>query len=100
MKRRSDPSLSDPRLCSRCKRRVPRAAARCPWCLGAGANDVGPIAFDAFEIRSSELNGRLSIPTPSLRSAIQKVGRTPVEREPYSVKSLPPKPRREELVLV
>lgn len=29
---------SDPRACQRCKRRVPRSAARCPWCLGAGVS--------------------------------------------------------------
>ncbi len=69
-------------------------------CVSAGANDVGPVAVDSYEIRSSEANGKLSIPTPVLKSGIQKVGRVPVEREPYSVKSLPAKIRREELVLV
>jgi hypothetical protein len=27
---------SDPKFCPRCRGRVPRAAARCPWCLGHG----------------------------------------------------------------
>jgi hypothetical protein len=27
---------SDPKFCPRCRGRVPRAAARCPWCLGYG----------------------------------------------------------------
>ncbi len=68
--------------------------------VSAGVNDVGPIAVDSWEIRSSEANGKLSIPTAVLRSGIQKIGRTPVEREPYTTKSLPAKIRREELVLV
>jgi CofH subfamily radical SAM domain protein len=69
-------------------------------CLQAGANDIGPLAFDPYEIRSPEVNGRLSIAPPTLRGGIQRIGRVPVEREPYTQKSLPPKVRREELVLV
>jgi CofH subfamily radical SAM domain protein len=69
-------------------------------CVSAGANDIGPIAVDAYEIRSPEANGKLSIPTPMLKAGIQKIGRVPVEREPYTLKSLPAKIRREELELV
>lgn len=34
MKRRSDP-----KHCPRCRKRVPRSAARCPWCLDAGTEN-------------------------------------------------------------
>jgi hypothetical protein len=33
MKRRSDPNT-----CPRCRKRVPRSAARCPWCLDLGVD--------------------------------------------------------------
>jgi CofH subfamily radical SAM domain protein len=69
-------------------------------CVSAGVNDIGPVAIDSVEIRSSEVNGRLSVPVPVLRSGIQKIGRVPVDREPYTTKSLPAKIRREELALV
>ncbi len=67
--------------------------------LGVGANDIGPVSVDAHEIRSPHANGRLTIPIPSLQAAIRGAGRVPVEREPYSSKSLPFKPRKEEMVL-
>lgn len=70
-------------------------------CLTAGADDIGPVAFDVHEIRSAETNGRLSVPATMLRSAIHKAGKSSVERDPWTWRSLPPKPRRvEEPVLV
>lgn len=68
--------------------------------LSVGANDIGPLSVDAFEIRASAANGKLSIPAASMQAAIKGAHRQPVEREPYSSKSLTFKPRKEELVLV
>ena len=65
----------------------------------AGANDIGPLSYDAYEIRLPEVNGRGSIPIPSLRSAIQKAGRVPSERQPYTLRAKAAKKmRRRELV--
>lgn len=66
--------------------------------LGVGANDVGPLAHDAHEIRIPEVNGRGGIPLASLRSAILKSGRVPVERDPNLPKPPPVQARKEELV--
>jgi FO synthase subunit 2 len=66
-----------------------------------GANDLGLLAVDPYEIRSPEVNGRLALPAASVRAAIQKAGRTPQERAPYDTRTINTiKPRREELVLV
>lgn len=73
------------------------AAARA---LTAGANDVGPMSVDSWEIRAPQANGKLTIPAASMQAAIKNVGKMPVEREPYSSKSVTFKPRKEELVLV
>jgi len=69
--------------------------------LDAGVNDLGPLAVDAFEIRSPEVNGKLSMPVSVLRTMLHKAGKNPVEREPWSTRSMVKvKPRVEEPVLV
>lgn len=69
--------------------------------LDAGVNDLGPLSIDASEIRSTEVNGKLCLPVSVVRSLIQKAGRNPLEREPWSTRSITRvKPRIEEPVLV
>jgi len=69
--------------------------------LDAGVNDLGALSVDSMEIRSPEVNGKLCLPVSVLRSMIQKAGRNPVEREPWSTRSITRvKPRIEEPVLV
>lgn len=69
--------------------------------LDAGVNDLGALSVDALEIKSAEANGKLSMPVSVVRSMIQKAGRNPVEREPWSARSITRvKPRVEEPVLV
>ncbi|HKS15687.1 MAG TPA: CofH family radical SAM protein [Planctomycetota bacterium] len=69
--------------------------------LDAGVNDLGALSVDPNEIRSPEVNGKLTLPASVLRSMIQKAGRNPVEREPGSARSITRvKPRIEEPVLV
>jgi hypothetical protein len=47
------------------------------------------------------VNGKLSMPVSVVRSMIQKAGRNPLEREPWSTRSITRvKPRVEEPVLV
>ena len=68
--------------------------------LSAGANDLGALTYDPYEIRLPEINGRGGLQASSVRSAISKAGRTPSEREPYTIRGLPPvAARKEELVL-
>jgi 2-iminoacetate synthase ThiH len=68
--------------------------------LGVGANDLGAISYDPYEIRLPEINGRGGLQPATVRSAIQKAGRTPAERDAYGIRNLPPvKERKEELVL-
>jgi CofH subfamily radical SAM domain protein len=68
--------------------------------LSTGANDLGSLTYDPYEIRLPQVNGRGGLPAATVRSAILKAGRTPAEREPYNLKSLSPVVlRREELVL-
>jgi FO synthase subunit 2 len=68
--------------------------------LACGANDLGGLTFDPWEIRLPEVNSRGPLTPPTVRAAIQKAGRTPMEREAHTAKFLtaPPKPK-EELVL-
>lgn len=68
--------------------------------LGVGANDLGSLTYDPYEIRLPEINGRGGLAPATVRAAIQKAGRTPAERPAHGIKSLPPaKERKEELVL-
>jgi CofH subfamily radical SAM domain protein len=68
--------------------------------MAVGANDLGAISYDPFEIRLPEINGRGGLAPATVRSAIQRAGRTPAERDAHGIKSLPPpKERKEELVL-
>lgn len=55
-------------------------------CLKAGANDLGGLYFDEFEIRPRALSGAITLSIPAVQAAIQKAGRIPVERKPYSVR--------------
>ena len=67
--------------------------------LSAGVNDLGSLTYDPYEIRLSEVNGRGGLQPATVRSAITKVGRSPSEREPYTIKGLPAAAaRKEELV--
>lgn len=71
-------------------------------CLGAGANDLGPLTYDPCEIRLPEVNGRGGVSVPTVRAALQKAGRVLAEREPYAIKTLgaaPARRKKEELVL-
>jgi CofH subfamily radical SAM domain protein len=68
--------------------------------LACGANDLGPLSFDPWEIRLPEVNSRGGLTAPSVRSAITKAGRTPQERDAYGSRIvLPAASRKEELVL-
>lgn len=68
--------------------------------LACGANDLGAISYDPFEIRLPEINGRGGISVPAVRQAIQKAGRVPQERDAYTLRSIPAThAKREELVL-
>jgi FO synthase subunit 2 len=68
--------------------------------LGAGANDLGSLSYDPYEIRLPEVNGRGSIPAATVRAAILKAGRIPSEREAYAPKPIPAaiQAKKEELV--
>jgi CofH subfamily radical SAM domain protein len=68
--------------------------------LSCGANDLGSLSYDPWEIRLPEVNGRGALSTASVRSAITKAGRTPAERDAHNTKSpVHAASRREELVL-
>jgi CofH subfamily radical SAM domain protein len=70
-------------------------------CLSAGANDLGALSYDPFEIRLPEINGKGGIAAPALRTLIQKAGRTPHERGAWTMRTIPATQaqKREELVL-
>jgi CofH subfamily radical SAM domain protein len=71
-------------------------------CLSAGANDLGALTYDPFEIRLPEINGKGGVAVPALRAAIQKAGRSPHERDAWTLRTIPAAShaqRREELVL-
>jgi CofH subfamily radical SAM domain protein len=55
--------------------------------LSTGANDLGALSYDPYEIRLPELNGRGGLSTTTVRAAITKAERTPAEREPYALKT-------------
>jgi CofH subfamily radical SAM domain protein len=68
--------------------------------LSAGANDLGPISYDAWEIRLPEVNGRGGFPAATVRSAVTKAGYTPAERDAHATRiPTPAASRKEELVL-
>ncbi len=68
--------------------------------MTCGANDLGGLSYDPWEIRLPQVNGRHALTPQSVRAAIQKAGRSPAERDPFTAKVVlaPPKPR-EELIL-
>lgn len=69
--------------------------------LSVGANDIVSLAFDPHEIRIPDVNGKHLLPSTTLRGALLKAGRSPMERDPYTLRSTQaPRPRREEPVLV
>jgi CofH subfamily radical SAM domain protein len=72
-------------------------------CLSAGANDLGALSYDPFEIRLPEINGKGGFTAPALRQAIQKAGRSPHERDAFTLRVIPAAQaaakQREELVL-
>ena len=68
--------------------------------LKCGANDLGALTYDPFEIRLPDLNGRGGMTPATVRAAITKAGHTPAERDPHHNKvAAPAAPRKEELVL-
>ncbi len=68
--------------------------------LGVGANDLGTLNYDPSEIRLPEVNGRGGLAPQTVRSAILKANRIPVEREPYGARPAHPhRAKKEELVL-
>jgi 2-iminoacetate synthase ThiH len=70
--------------------------------LAVGANDIASLSCDPYEIRSPAVNGRLMLPTTTLRPALAKAGKTPQERDPFTMRAVQQalRPKREELVLV
>jgi FO synthase subunit 2 len=54
--------------------------------LKAGANDLGSLSYDPYEIRLPEVNGRVTLSAPTVRAAIIKAGRIPAERDPYGAR--------------
>jgi CofH subfamily radical SAM domain protein len=71
-------------------------------CLSAGANDLGALTYDPFEIRLPEINGRGGVSAPALRTLVQKAGRVPHERDAFTLRTIPAAQqaaKREELVL-
>ena len=68
--------------------------------LSCGANDLGSLSYDPWEIRMPKLNGSGTLSPVTVRAAITKAGRTPAERDPRLSKVIvPPPARKEELVL-
>jgi FO synthase subunit 2 len=72
-------------------------------CLSAGANDLGALTYDPFEIKLPEVNGKGGVTAPALRQLIQKAGKHPHERDAFSLRVIPAAQaaakQREELVL-
>ena len=68
--------------------------------LKCGANDLGALTYDPFEIRLPEINGKGGMTPATVRAAITKAGHSPAERDPHHNKvAAPAAPRKEELVL-
>jgi FO synthase subunit 2 len=68
--------------------------------MSCGANDLGALGFDPWEIRLPEVNSRGALTPQTARAAIQKAGRTAQERDPHLAKIHQPAAKpREELVL-
>lgn len=53
--------------------------------LSAGVNDIGTLNFDRHEIRSPEVNGRLTLDATKLKTLIRKAGRIPMERPAFTM---------------
>jgi CofH subfamily radical SAM domain protein len=68
--------------------------------LKCGANDLGALTYDPFEIRLPEINGKGGMTSATMRAMITKAGHTPAERDPHHTKVvIPAVSRKEELVL-
>ena len=67
--------------------------------LKCGANDLGALTYDPFEIRLPEINGKGGMTPATMRAAITKAGHAPAERDPHNNRvQAPPAVRKEELV--
>jgi hypothetical protein len=67
--------------------------------LKCGANDLGALTYDPFEIRLPEFNGKGGMTPATVRAAITKAGHTPAERDPHHTRvPAPVASRKEELV--
>jgi 2-iminoacetate synthase ThiH len=67
--------------------------------LKCGANDLGALTYDPFEIRLPEINGKGGMTPATMRAAITKAGHTPAERDPHHNRvQAPAVSRKEELV--
>ena len=68
--------------------------------LKCGANDLGALTYDPFEIRLPEINGKGGMTPATVRAMITKAGHTPAERDPHHNKvAVSAVSRKEELVL-
>jgi CofH subfamily radical SAM domain protein len=68
--------------------------------LKCGANDLGSLTYDPFEIRLPEINGKGGLTPATMREMITKAGHTPAERDPHHTKvATTAVSRKEELVL-
>lgn len=69
--------------------------------IAAGANDLGTLAVDPHEIKTSATNGKLSVPIKTLRSSLSKAGKSLEEQDPRRLRvNAPARSPREDLVLV
>jgi FO synthase subunit 2 len=67
--------------------------------LKCGANDLGALAYDPFEIRLPEIPGKGGMTPATMRAAITKAGHSPAERDPHHYRvPAPAAARKEELV--
>ncbi len=69
--------------------------------LSVGADDLGSLTYDPYEIRLPAVNGRGGLAVPTVRTAILKAGRSPAEREPWTIRvpAAAAQARKPELVL-
>ena len=67
--------------------------------LKCGANDLGTLTYDPFEIRLPEIPGKGGMTPATMRAAITKAGHAPAERDPHHHRvPAPAAVRKEELV--
>jgi CofH subfamily radical SAM domain protein len=56
--------------------------------LAAGANDLGGLSFDAYEIVAPGTPARRTLELARLRAALERLGRIPMERGPFRLEEL------------